>query len=177
MIAEGGKSLAMNLEFSTDYRTRNMVRMQYHTRLGGLDDLDRDERPSITEIVRALEAALQCQLTRKSDVYAFGVLFELLCRKRAVDTILDEKQSVLAIQACLHGDPEQRPTMAEVLVSLESVLTLQEKFNNSLQPTSKPARRKIFDRIFGGKHSLSSGPPSSYSNIDNSTLDLHDHSL
>ncbi|GJW72583.1 receptor-like protein kinase FERONIA [Tanacetum coccineum] len=74
------------------------------------------------------------KLTRKSDVYAFGVLFE-----------------VPTAEACLHGDLDQRPTMAEVLVSLESVLTLQEKFNNSLQPTSKPAREKIFDRIFGGK--------------------------
>ncbi|GKF97898.1 hypothetical protein Tco_0293719, partial [Tanacetum coccineum] len=45
----------------------------------------------------------------------------------------------------------QRPTVAEVLVSLESVLTLQEKFNNLLEPTLKPARRTIFDRIFGAK--------------------------
>ncbi|PWA97793.1 pyridoxal phosphate-dependent transferase [Artemisia annua] len=41
--------------------------------------------------------------------------------------------------------------MAEALGSLEAVLTLQEKFNNSLQPTSKPASRTIFDRLFGGK--------------------------
>ncbi|GJU91408.1 receptor-like protein kinase FERONIA [Tanacetum coccineum] len=127
------------------------------------------------------------KLSRKSDVYAFGVvLFEVLCRKRAVNTILDERQSALSIdvieyikkgkleqtldsdirdqiapqslkefvgtaEACLHKDPEQRPTMAEVLVSLESVLTLQEKFDHSLQPTSKPARRTIIDRIFGRK--------------------------
>ncbi|KAI3711911.1 hypothetical protein L1987_70460 [Smallanthus sonchifolius] len=36
---------------------------------------------------------------------------------------------------CLHKHPKQRPTMAEVVVGLESVLTLQEKANNTLQPT------------------------------------------
>ncbi|GKB75243.1 hypothetical protein Tco_0942138 [Tanacetum coccineum] len=39
MTTEGGKSLAMNLKSSTDHRTRDMVRRQYHTRLGGLDDV------------------------------------------------------------------------------------------------------------------------------------------
>ncbi|GKB46122.1 receptor-like protein kinase FERONIA [Tanacetum coccineum] len=39
-------------------------------------------------------------LTRKSDVYAFGVvLFEVLCRKRAVDTSHDEEHTGLAIWA------------------------------------------------------------------------------
>ncbi|KAF5808145.1 putative transferase, protein kinase RLK-Pelle-RLCK-VIIa-2 family [Helianthus annuus] len=113
------------------------------------------------------------KLTRKSDVYAFGVvLLEVLCRKRAVDRSLDEeewglvtwvqdsikdgnlkriidsdvrdeispkclKEFVSIAERCLHNSPRQRPTMAEVLVGLESVLVLQEKFNKSLQATSR----------------------------------------
>ncbi|KAJ0794781.1 putative protein kinase RLK-Pelle-CrRLK1L-1 family [Helianthus annuus] len=119
------------------------------------------------------------KLTKKSDVYAFGVvLLEVLCRKRAVDRSLDEeqwglvtwfqdsikegnlkhiidldirgeispkclKEFIRIIQRCLHHDLKQRPTMAEVLFSLESVLALQEKFENSLQL----ARRTIIGRI------------------------------
>ncbi|GKC24571.1 kinase RLK-Pelle-CrRLK1L-1 family protein, partial [Tanacetum coccineum] len=126
------------------------------------------------------------KLTRKSDVYAFGVvLFEVLCGKQAVDPSLDEDQWSLAAWAqdqikegkllypclrfhsscsdanlvvpllaifqqiidprlmvqpskkclkeftsvacrCLHEQPKQRPTMAEVVVKLDSIL-LQER--------------------------------------------------
>ncbi|KAJ0677341.1 putative protein kinase RLK-Pelle-CrRLK1L-1 family [Helianthus annuus] len=112
-----------------------------------------------------------CKLTRKSDVYAFGVvLFEVLCGKRAVDRSIDEEQWGLAVWAqkslkegrlkqivdtniagaisskclkvfaqlakrCLHKHPKQRPTMAEVVVGLESALVLQKKANNTLQHT------------------------------------------
>ncbi|KAI3496820.1 hypothetical protein L1887_39197 [Cichorium endivia] len=119
------------------------------------------------------------RLTRKSDVYAFGVvMLEVLCRKRAVDASLDEehwglvtwaqnaiqegnlkdivdpdikgqistkclKEFVRIADRCLHNNPKQRPTMAEVVVTLDSVMTLQEKINTSLQA----AGRTIFGRM------------------------------
>ncbi|KAL1803901.1 hypothetical protein ACET3Z_032548 [Daucus carota] len=103
------------------------------------------------------------RLTRKSDVYAFGVvLLEVLCGRRAVDRSLDDEQinivgwaqhcfkeglldqitepnikGVISSDAlrvymdtaikCLHYQPKHRPTMAEVVVGLESALTLQRK--------------------------------------------------
>ncbi|GKB62353.1 serine/threonine/dual specificity protein kinase, catalytic domain-containing protein [Tanacetum coccineum] len=117
-------------------------------------------------------------LTRKSDVYAFGVvLLEVLCRKRAIFNIDGEalnlanwaqesikegsvkniidfdirgqispkcsKEFVRIAERCLHSNPKQRSTMAEVLVCLESILIMQEKFNNSVQP----AGRTILDRM------------------------------
>ncbi|XP_071740430.1 uncharacterized protein [Rutidosis leptorrhynchoides] len=102
------------------------------------------------------------KLTRKSDVYAFGVvLFEVLSGKQAVDQSIDEEQWSLAVWAqeqikigklnkiidprligqiskkslkefasiaaqCLHNQPKKRPTMAEVVVKLDSIL-LQER--------------------------------------------------
>ncbi|GKB43315.1 reverse transcriptase domain-containing protein [Tanacetum coccineum] len=39
MTTTGGKSLAMNLKSSIDQCTRDIVHRQYHTRLGGLDDV------------------------------------------------------------------------------------------------------------------------------------------
>ncbi|PWA96512.1 serine/threonine/dual specificity protein kinase, catalytic domain-containing protein [Artemisia annua] len=117
-------------------------------------------------------------LTRKTDVYAFGVvLLEVLCRKRAIFNINGEalnlanwaqesikegslkniidfdirgqaspkcsKEFVRIAERCLHSSPKKRSTMAEVLSSLESILSLQEKFNNSVQP----AGRTILDRM------------------------------
>ncbi|KAK1437196.1 hypothetical protein QVD17_02984 [Tagetes erecta] len=119
-------------------------------------------------------------LTRKSDVYAFGVvLLEVLCRKCAVEKlpngearnlaawaqnyikegnfkhIIDSdirgemspkclKEFVRIAERCLHDNPKQRPTMAGVVVTLESILALQEKFNKSLQPIDT---RTIFGRM------------------------------
>ncbi|KAL8252336.1 hypothetical protein R6Q59_036029 [Mikania micrantha] len=119
------------------------------------------------------------KLTRKSDVYAFGVvLLEVLCRKRAVDRSLGEElfglvkwvqdsitegnlkriidldirgeispkclmEYVKLAERCINDSPKQRPTMAEVLFSLESVMALQEKFNKSLQS----GWRRIFGRM------------------------------
>ncbi|XP_057769859.1 receptor-like protein kinase FERONIA [Salvia miltiorrhiza] len=101
------------------------------------------------------------QLTRKSDVYAFGVvLFELLSGRAAVDVKLDEEQHSLAGWAricvregqvdrlvdtklagqisaaclnvfvgiagrCIHIQPLERPTMADVVMGLELALALQ----------------------------------------------------
>ncbi|KAK9050049.1 hypothetical protein SSX86_030982 [Deinandra increscens subsp. villosa] len=108
-------------------------------------------------------------LTRKSDVYAFGVvLLEVLCRTRVLDRrlygedrnlatwaqdsikegnvkyIIDShikgeispkclKEFIRIVETCLHNLPKHRLSMAEVVVGLERVLVLQEKFNNSLQ--------------------------------------------
>ncbi|KAL3523617.1 hypothetical protein ACH5RR_016451 [Cinchona calisaya] len=102
------------------------------------------------------------KLTRKSDVYAFGVvMLVVLCGRPAVDTrIPGEPQSLLwcfqecltkgeidelvdpsllgksspdslkavveTIEKCLQHQPKRRPTMAQVVVSLEYALEQQE---------------------------------------------------
>uniref|UniRef100_A0A251RQR8 Protein kinase domain-containing protein n=1 Tax=Helianthus annuus TaxID=4232 RepID=A0A251RQR8_HELAN len=122
------------------------------------------------------------RLTRKSDVYAFGVvLFEVLCGKQAVDRSIDEerwglatwaqdsikegrlnqidepnikgrispkclKQFALLADRCLHSRPKQRPTMAEVVVGLESILALQEKTETTL--LIKHAGRRVPTFLF-----------------------------
>nr|KAJ0187433.1 hypothetical protein LSAT_V11C900491650 [Lactuca sativa] len=120
------------------------------------------------------------KLTRKSDVYAFGVvLLEVLCRKRAVDRRLDEeqwglvtwaqesikegnlnniidsgikaqisskclKEFVRIVERCLLNNPKQRPTMAEVVVTLDSIQNLQQKIDSSSQ-TSKTIFGRMLD--------------------------------
>ncbi|KAI3802665.1 hypothetical protein L1987_30806 [Smallanthus sonchifolius] len=118
------------------------------------------------------------RLTRKSDVYAFGVLLlEVLCRKPELDEclygegrnlvawakdsikewnlkhIIDSdikgeispkcsKKFVSITERCLLKDPDLRPTIADVVASLETTLALQEKFN--IQAASS---RTIFGRM------------------------------
>ncbi|KAJ0759783.1 putative protein kinase RLK-Pelle-CrRLK1L-1 family [Helianthus annuus] len=128
------------------------------------------------------------RLTRKSDVYAFGVvLLEVLCRKRAVDIIDSDikyyeeqwslatwaqdsikegklkdiidsdikgeisqkcmKEFVRVVERSLNNDPKQRPTMAEVVVSLESLRTLQEKFNNLMAHEGQTKLGRVIDML------------------------------
>ncbi|KAF5808138.1 putative protein kinase RLK-Pelle-CrRLK1L-1 family [Helianthus annuus] len=123
------------------------------------------------------------RLTRKSDVYAFGVvLLEVLCRKHAVDGSLDEeqwslatwaqdsikegklkdiidsdikgeispkclKEFVIVVERCLNNNPKQRPTMAEVVVSLESLQTLQDKFNNLMAQEGRTIFGRVIDML------------------------------
>ncbi|PWA79215.1 F-box domain, Phloem protein 2-like protein [Artemisia annua] len=47
------------------------------------------------------------------------------------------KEFVRIAKTCLHSDPKDRPTMAEVSCSLEYVLKLQEEYNNSVQPSGR----------------------------------------
>ncbi|KAM7473766.1 hypothetical protein LguiB_021009 [Lonicera macranthoides] len=108
------------------------------------------------------------RLTRKSDVYSYGVvLLEVLSGRRAVDLKCCEEQWGLARWAkecikkgeldqiidpnlrwqilpsslsafvkiadqCLHYRSKKRPTMAEVVASLESALALQERRDSSM---------------------------------------------
>ncbi|KAL4580872.1 hypothetical protein LXL04_017078 [Taraxacum kok-saghyz] len=133
------------------------------------------------------------RLTRKSDVYAFGVvLFEVLCRKRAVDKSLDDEQwglvswaqdsikagnlkqiidssirgeistkclkgFVRIAERCLLFNSKQRPTMAEVVVSLDSLLILQQKFDSSLQATDKTVFGRVLDMLPFPSNEESSG--------------------
>ncbi|KAI8534142.1 hypothetical protein RHMOL_Rhmol10G0065900 [Rhododendron molle] len=113
------------------------------------------------------EYFLTHRLTKKSDVYAFGVvLLEVLCGRPAVDLSLEENQHSLAVWAqqyikeekhdqlidpslrdqilpqclkvftevankCLHKHPSGRPTMTDVVASLECMLASQEQPRNA----------------------------------------------
>ncbi|CAH1449402.1 unnamed protein product [Lactuca virosa] len=59
-------------------------------------------------------------------------------------------------ERCLHNNPKQRPTMAEVVVSLDSMLTLQQKVDTSLQTAGKKIYGKMINMFpfpFHGENS------------------------
>ncbi|KAF5789047.1 putative protein kinase RLK-Pelle-LRR-I-1 family [Helianthus annuus] len=136
------------------------------------------------------------KLTRKSDVYGFGVvLLEVLCRKRAVEDNLDWgiatwaldsikeghlkaivdydirreisskclKEFARIAERCLDNHPKRRPTMAQVVLSLEYVLTLQEQTNNMLQTASKTIFGQMTNKFSFTAHGQSIGIPISSS--------------
>ncbi|KAM7476602.1 hypothetical protein LguiB_023845 [Lonicera macranthoides] len=68
-------------------------------------------------------------VTRKSDVFSFGVvLFEVLSGKRALDLRLPKNKG---LRAC-KNESKKRPTMVEVVLSLESALAIQTSEDSSL---------------------------------------------
>ncbi|KAJ9551323.1 hypothetical protein OSB04_015368 [Centaurea solstitialis] len=113
------------------------------------------------------------RLTRKTDVFAFGVvLFELLSGRLAVDIYLNEEQCSLVkwarkcvkdrkvdqlvdssirgtifpkclrrfvqiADSCLYPVPKGRPSMTEIVASLQVLLELHEKSDNYVVSSSK----------------------------------------
>ncbi|XAR54207.1 Non-specific serine/threonine protein kinase [Bertholletia excelsa] len=131
------------------------------------------------------EYFLTRRLSKKSDVYAFGVvLFEVLCGRPAVDTRLEEEQHSLAFWAqeciknamidqivdpslraeisprslkvfieiadrCLHNNSKRRPTMAQVVKSLDLALDLQLKTGQCKGIITKVFKRVALDLLKG----------------------------
>ncbi|KAL4577307.1 hypothetical protein LXL04_013413 [Taraxacum kok-saghyz] len=127
------------------------------------------------------------KLTRKSDVYAFGVvLFEVLTGKQAVDSTLDDEQWGLAPWAqdqirmgnlsqivdsrltgqiskkclkefaslagrCLSIQPKQRPTMAQVVAKLESILSQERECANTKSVVDEGGFKYMVRSLFTGK--------------------------
>ncbi|KAJ9551378.1 hypothetical protein OSB04_015423 [Centaurea solstitialis] len=86
------------------------------------------------------------RLTRKTDVFAFGVvLFELLSGRLAVDICLSEEQCSLVKWArkCVKDlkldqlVDSRRPSMTEIVASLQVLLELHEKSDNYVVSSSK----------------------------------------
>ncbi|KAD4179706.1 hypothetical protein E3N88_28297 [Mikania micrantha] len=57
------------------------------------------------------------------------------------------KKFVQMVERCLDDHPEHRPTMSEVVSTLESVLNLQQKTNNLLQVAGKTKFHRMVDKF------------------------------
>ncbi|KAJ0794538.1 putative protein kinase RLK-Pelle-CrRLK1L-1 family [Helianthus annuus] len=57
------------------------------------------------------------------------------------------KEFVRVVERCLNNNPKQRPTMAVVVVSLESLRTLQEKFNNLMAHEGRTIFGRVIDML------------------------------
>nr|GFC69648.1 concanavalin A-like lectin/glucanase, subgroup [Tanacetum cinerariifolium] len=81
------------------------------------------------------------------------------------------KEFVRIVERCLHMYPKQRPTMAEIAASLESVTILQEKFNNSMQTSGTTIFGRLVDMFAFPFKGENSGVPSSSSHPDADELE------
>ncbi|PSS30522.1 Receptor-like protein kinase [Actinidia chinensis var. chinensis] len=132
------------------------------------------------------EYFLTRRLTKKSDVYAFGVvMLEVLCGRPAVVSGIDEDQRSLVLWAqqcmkektldqiihpilrdqitpkrlmmfaevaikCLNSRPNGRPTMADVVVSLECALASDDAPDDQRRVSSSEEEEEEEDIIFAG---------------------------
>ncbi|GFY86950.1 hercules receptor kinase 2 [Actinidia rufa] len=132
------------------------------------------------------EYFLTRRLTKKSDVYAFGVvMLEVLCGRPSVVSGIDEDQRSLVLWAqqcmkektldqiihpilrdqitpkrlmlfaevaikCVHSRPNGRPTMADVVVSLECALALDDASDDQRRVSSSDEEEEGEDINFSG---------------------------
>nr|GFC10806.1 concanavalin A-like lectin/glucanase, subgroup [Tanacetum cinerariifolium] len=119
------------------------------------------------------------KLTRKSDVDMGSRIYQ---RRQFEKKIIDPdlrgqisskcmKEFVRIVERCLHMYPKQRPTMAEIAVSLESVKIFQEKFNNSMQTSGTTVSGRLVDMFAFPSKGENSGVPLSSSHPDADELE------
>ncbi|KAL7592250.1 hypothetical protein Lser_V15G33431 [Lactuca serriola] len=77
------------------------------------------------------------------------------------------KEFLRIAERCLHNNPKQRPAMAEVVVALDSVLTLQQKIDNSSGRTIYGRMLDIFPFPFHGENSANNESRLSSNSKDN----------
>ncbi|XP_023765513.1 receptor-like protein kinase HERK 1 [Lactuca sativa] len=77
------------------------------------------------------------------------------------------KEFLRIAERCLHNNPKQRPAMAEVVVALDSVLTLQQKTDNSSGRTIYGRMLDIFPFPFHGENSANNESRLSSNSKDN----------